>query len=55
MNKNQYLIPLLVAVMAMAGFTVSAEDQFESIQINQGIFRTGRFFWTISHYWICVC
>jgi FtsP/CotA-like multicopper oxidase with cupredoxin domain len=39
MKKNKYFILLIVALMSLTGFTVSAEERSESIQINQGIFE----------------
>jgi FtsP/CotA-like multicopper oxidase with cupredoxin domain len=39
MKTNKYFMLIIVALMSLPGFTVSAEEQFESIQINQGIFE----------------
>lgn len=39
MKKNKYFILLMVTLMSLTGFTVSAEERSESIQINQGFFE----------------
>ena len=39
MKTNRYFIALLTVAMLATAFAVSAENQLETIQINQGVFE----------------